>query len=197
MSSQIKQRSQFCPISRLPLANSRWPKSPRTLGTRFGFVMSRLASRFALPLFLRLNRLEKSLKLWYTLVTWTVTKTFVLSDINNLHASLIVFGTWQDIYNRMESISEIDNSKTSNVTLFICLFIKQGHKRKSKALKTFWFRFRQGRQAHEAWFRLVASETQLYMKKSAFDNILKVKGNYHKCPCGVSTIFGNNIVKIS
>ena len=97
----------------------------------------------------------------------------------------------------MESISEIDNSKTSNVTLFICLFIKQGHKRKSKALKTFWFRFRQGRQAHEAWFRLVASETQPYMKKSAFDNILKVKGNYHKCPCGVSTIFGNNIVKIS
>ena len=71
--------------------------------------------------------------------------------------------------------------------------------RKSKALKTFLsvelrFRFR---QAYEVWFRLVASETQPYMKKSAFDNILKVKGNYHNCPCGVSTIFGNNIVKIS
>ena len=98
----------------------------------------------------------------------------------------------------MESIGEIDNSETSNVTLFIYLFIylfiKQGHKRKSKALKTFWFRFR---QAHEALFRLVASETQLYVKKSAFDNILKIKGNYHKSPCGVSTIFGNNVVKIS
>ena len=98
----------------------------------------------------------------------------------------------------MESISEIDNSETSNVTLFIDLFniVISGEVKHQNA---FWsvvlpFRFR---QAYEVWFRLVASETQPYMKKSAFDNILKVKGNYHYCPSGVWTIFGNNIVKIS
>ena len=71
-----------------PLANSRWPKSLRTLHTYeiwFRHVTSRFPFCFA-SIFVT-KQIEKSLELWNTLVTWKAAMTHVPSGINDLRAS--------------------------------------------------------------------------------------------------------------
>ena len=61
-------QAAFSVLSNFTTTPGEFPltKEPEDSGYEIWF---RLASRFAQPLFLRLNRLEKSLKLWYILVT--------------------------------------------------------------------------------------------------------------------------------